>query len=285
MGFLHNDINLKTEVFRFIFIVLFGGLPFLSWTQTYEEVVAEAIAAAQTDSLSRSENLFRQALKMSPGDHRNSLVYHNLGHVQELMYWQRTEDTKMLEEALYNYSRAIELQPNSIPMRFSRANFYSNLEQYGKAVADYTKIIERDNRNTDALTYRAFAYYQSRDYDKARTDYEEVLRYKPSDYASQLGVALILQKTYRVGEAIRRMEFLVTEHPDKAELYAVRSSMFVDNGKLDLALTDINRAIELDPASAEYYHQRGAIYGKQGKKKLAQRDFRKASKLNRAPMK
>lgn len=254
------------------------ALPHWMSGQTYEEVVESAIKAAQTDSLAQSEALFREALKMNPGDHRNSLVHHNLGHVQEMIYWKDTDNTKMLEEALYNYSRAIELQPNSIPMLFSRGNFYNNLGQYGKAAADYTKVIERDPRNTEAFAYRAFAYYQNHDYDKARADYEEVLRYKPSDYASQLGVALILQKTYRVGEAIRRMEFLITEHPDQAELYAVRSSMLVDNEKFDLALADINRAIELAP-SAAYYQQRATIYQKQGKKKLAQRDLRKARTL------
>ncbi len=247
--------------------------------QTYEQCIEQAYQAAQHDSLDRAEALYRQALKISPGDHRNALVHHDLGHVQEMLYWSNTANTKMAEEAMYNYSRAIELLPISLPVRISRANFHLNLKQYDKAVEDYTAAIKLSPDNTEALNYRAFAYYQNRSYDMAMQDYKTILERHPADYNAALGVALVLQKTYKVSEAIRRMEFLITEHPEQAELYAVRASMYADINNLDLALVDINQAVKLEPTNPAHLLQRADIYEKQGKTQLAKRDRTKARLL------
>lgn len=250
-----------------------------AYAQTYEECVEQAYNAAQQDSLEKAVELYRQALRLSPGDHRNALVFHNLGHVQEMIYWKNPDNTKMADEALYNYSHAIELQPLSLLMRESRARFYLNLKNYDKAIGDYTHILKKEPDNAEARNYRAFAYYQQRDYENARRDYETVLKRHPADYTSALGVALVLQKTHKVGEAVRRMEFLIVEHPDKAELYAVRASMYGDLDNLSLALVDLNQAIKLEPNRPDYYLQRALVYERMGKKNQAESDRRRAANL------
>ncbi len=237
----------------FICCCLSGGMS----AQTYDQTVRQALSAAEHDSLDQAEELFRQALKISPGDHRNALVYQYIGQVIETKYWKNPSDVKTVEEIIFNYSKAIELQPQNRSMLFSRANFYLSMDNYGKAIHDYTTILEHDRQNTD--------------------DYNSVLAIKPSDYASALGKALVMQKTFRLGEAIKRMEFLVVEHPDRAELYAVRASMYKESGKMELALVDISRAIQLEPKNPAYYSQRADIYEAQGKKKMAAADRRKAA--------
>ena len=267
-------MRLRITIFFFI-----ACLNIPAFSQSYEQCIEQAYHAAQHDSLTQAEALYRQALKLSPGDHRNALVHHDLGHVQEMIYWKDVNNTKIAEEAMYNYTRAIEMMPISMPVRFSRANFHLNLKHYEKAIEDYTVIIKSTNENTEALNYRAFAYYQNRNYDKAMQDYKTILERHPSDYNAALGVALVLQRTYKVNEAVRRMEFLITEHPDKAELYAVRASMFTDLEKLDLALVDINQAIKLEPKNPAHFLQRAGIYEKQGKQQKAKRDKEKAKLL------
>ncbi len=260
-----------------IFLYIFSSCNMFS--QNYNQLVEQAINATNADSLRKAESLYRQALKTNPNDYRNALVYHNLGHVQEMMYWQNTSDTKMLEEAVYNYSQAIEMQPENIPMRYSRGNLNLNLKAYGKAILDYTAIIKKDPQNTTALNRRAYAYFQQRDYDKAKADYNEVLHIEPTDYLSQMGVALVLQKTNNTKEAINRMEFLIDEYPDKAELYTVRSQMYADQGMLELAVLDMSKAIELEPQNSDLLLQRADLYDKLKKHGLAKRDSRNARKI------
>ena len=54
-----------------------------AFSQTYEQLFEQGVAAAQADSLQQAADLFQQALRQSPGDYRNSLVLTNLGQVQE----------------------------------------------------------------------------------------------------------------------------------------------------------------------------------------------------------
>ena len=91
-----------------------------------------------------------------------------------------------------------------------------------------------------------------------------------------MGVALVLQKTNHTREAINRMEFLIDEYPEKAELYSVRSQMYADQGMLELAVIDISKAIELESHNSELLFQRADLYDKLKKHGLAKRDRRKA---------
>jgi len=264
---------------KYLVLLTFSLLPFSMFGQTYEQLVEQALLAAQHDSLPKSEALYKKAININPNDYRNALAYHNLGHVQEMMYWQNTDDKKMLEESVYNYSKAIEMQPESVPMRFSRANLNLNMKSYGKAILDYSKIIEKDASNTTALNRRAYSYFQQRDYPKAMDDYERVLKLEPSDYTSAMGIALVLQKTNKVGEAITRMDFLIAAYPDKAELLVIRSSMYQDLNMNELALIDLSKAIEMEPKNPQHYVERAKLYEKIGKHAQAKKDYRKARKL------
>ncbi len=267
------------RITKHIVFLSFLAIPVTIFSQNYEELVEQALLAAQHDSLLKSESLYKQALKINPNDYRNALAYHNLAHVQEMMYWQNVNDKKMLEEAVYNYSKAIEMQPESVPMRFSRGNLNLNMKNYDRAILDYTSIIEKDASNVTALNRRGYSYFQKRDYDKARQDYEQVLKINPNDYPSAMGVALVLQKTNKTREALTRMDFLIAAYPDKAELYVVRSSMYEDLNMRELALIDLNRAIELEPKNPQHYLQRAELYDKMKKRAQAKNDRRKAQKL------
>ena len=53
--------------------------------QTYDELITSALDAAKKDSLTKSEILFKQALKMDPANMRNALLFTNLGTVQRYL--------------------------------------------------------------------------------------------------------------------------------------------------------------------------------------------------------
>ena len=63
---------------RTIILTLTTLLSFLtSQAQTtYEECVEQALKATYADSLDKAETLFKEALKKSPADHRNSLIFY-----------------------------------------------------------------------------------------------------------------------------------------------------------------------------------------------------------------
>ena len=67
--------------------------------------------------------------------------------------------------------------------------------------------------------------------------------------------------------------------PNLAPAYYNRGTLYAEQGKNDLALADYDRAIELDPNDAPAYNNRGSLYAEQGKNDLALSDLKTAKQL------
>lgn len=59
-----------------------------------------------------------------------------------------------------------------------------------------------------------------------------------------------------------------------------RGRWYVEKKKPDQALTDFNRAVELDPTLAQAYYERGLLHAKAGRNEQAIADYRKALEYN-----
>ncbi len=67
-------------------------------------------------------------------------------------------DRGNFEEALDDFTRAIDLNPTSAQGYYNRGITYINLGAYQKAVDDFTEAVELRPEHTDAYTNRALSY-------------------------------------------------------------------------------------------------------------------------------
>ncbi len=259
--------------------IFFLSLCILSATaQTYEQWVERGIKAAEADSLTEAVTYFKKALKVNPKDYRNALVFTNMGKVQETMYWQNTQEKQNASDAIESYTMALSFAPEAVPMLEARGKLYLRLENYGKALMDFTTILDVDPHHKEARNYRAFCYSQRHEYLEARTDYLRVLEEDATNYSAQLGLALLCQNTNKMTEALERITLMVEGHPDKAELYSVRAGMYAENKQPELAIMDLDKAVELEPENQNYYLARAYLHKEQGNKRKALADFEAAIK-------
>ena len=264
----------KQRTILFLFALLFMLAPQVcaqSQQMGYETILEKAHRATRLNNLSEAESLFRQVLRDYPQDYRNSLVLGNLGRVQEMM----GKDV----EAMDSYTSALKLSPQSVPLLEARAALYLRLGNLSKAVADYTTIIDREPGNLQALSYRAYAHSKQRNYIEAKQDYDKVLKIDARNYAAQLGMAALCVETGKTSEALSRLDLLVGQYPDKAEIYALRADILKTNGRLELALMDLDKAVELEPDNADLVLVRAYLHLELGNKFYAKRDFEKAVSL------
>lgn len=253
-------------------LALCFGLTTKSLAQTsYESYIDQAFVAIEQDSLSKAENLFKQALRMSPTDYRNSLVHSNIGRLQE-----RRGDT---QHALDSYTQALNITPLAVPILKMRADLYLSLGNLSKACFDYGKIIDVDPNNTEALQYLGYIYTKQRDYAKAKTHYERLLSLDQDNYAGELGVVILFQECGKLADAMSRITLLIEKYPDRAELYSVRAEMESEAKQTELALMDLDHAIALDPQNANLVITRAYIYKESGNKARARKDFEHAIEL------
>ncbi len=253
-------------------VLVISLLPFCGFAQqSYEELIEKGLQAAGESKYGEAEHLFKEAIKVSPDDYRNALVYMNLGKMQELQ-----GDN---QGALRSYTTAMEQYPENTRFISSRANLYLRLENYEKAVADYSDIIRITPDDMDAYAYRGYAYSKMKELDKAKADLKLVLSKEPMNYMASLGMVIIEQQMRHETNAMTQANVLINKFSDMAEPYSIRAEIEAEAGQTELAVIDLDKAVELGPANKNYVLKRARLYLTLGKKRQARRDFEKAIEL------
>ncbi len=260
--------------------LVWGAVGIPAFSQTYEELSERAVTATEQDSLTQAEKYIMEALKLDPANPHNALLFSNLGTIQRRQ--------RQYDEALESYTMALNIAPRTVPILMNRAALYLELGKDELARMDYALALDLEADNQEALLMRAYIYKQKRDYKAARSDYERLLKLNPQSYNGRLGLAMLEQKEGKNEEALSVLNKMIADKadgatqitaPQYAVLYVARAGVEKDMQHLDLALIDLEEAIELDPSQSEAYLMRGQIYLSQKKKELAKRDFEKAVTL------
>jgi tetratricopeptide (TPR) repeat protein len=144
-----------------------------------------------------------------------------------------------LDQALADYSKAIELDPKFGAAYSSRGRVYHEKGDLDEALADYCKAIELDPNFEATFVVRGGVYHEKGDLDEALADYSK---------------AIELDSKYAVA-------------------YTNRGGVYYEKGNFDEALADYSKVIELDPKYAVAYINRGLVYHKKGLKSQAIADY------------
>lgn len=87
--------------------------------------------------------------------------------------------TPALQDALYCYSRVVEIDPTDHDTRFKRASIYRELGHNGKAVNEYDRILKDLPHNMAALRQLSEVYIDLNEIEKAKSRYEDsIAHYK-----------------------------------------------------------------------------------------------------------
>lgn len=246
--------------------------------QSYAELTQKAFDALERDSLADAEKYLLQALKVDPAHVQNSLLFSNLGLIQQRQ--------GKLHEALESYNMALNITPKMVPILLNRAALYLELGKNDLARIDYSMVLDIEPKNLEALLMRAYAYSNLNDYKSAQSDYERLLTFSPMNYKGRLGLALSLKQLGMKQEALNELTAMIaskTMEDDKvmtdeklSVVFSTRANIEIEQEQIDLAIFDLGEAIRLDPGQTENYLVRGQLYLMQKKKELARKDFETA---------
>jgi tetratricopeptide (TPR) repeat protein len=149
------------------------------------------------------------------------------------------------DEALADFTRAIELDPEDAGAIVSRGETYRAMERYDEALADFTRAIELDPEDAGAIASRGETYRLMGRYDEALADLARAIELDPtSDWA--IGSR---------GQTYRLM------------------------GRHDEALADLTRAIELNSDNDWHHYQRALALHCVGDTDRAAAEVRSAAAL------
>jgi tetratricopeptide (TPR) repeat protein len=176
--------------------------------------------------------------------------------VRSMAHSATGNDTSALADA----SKSIEINPLGGWAFSNRGDIHLRAKQYDRAIADFTKAIELDQRPFFLLYMRrSHAYAGAGEYDRAIADVTRVIELNP----------------FPLSTARARGEYEARERIRRAELY-------LKAGKPVEGLSDLQRALELSPRETntpDFYNTRAQILEALGRRDEAAADYQHASRL------
>ncbi|CAN5213395.1 hypothetical protein BH11CYA1_BH11CYA1_35670 [soil metagenome] len=189
-----------------------------------------------------------------------------------------------LKQAFESFNNALALAPNDLQALDQRASLSLKLNQPKIAIADLTKIIDAAPDQVTAYQFgnRANAYSRVGQYKKALADYEKALQLEPTNYGLQLGSALCLTADRQYAKALKTYTDLHNMEPDNNEVLMQIGFCKQCLGDKQGALKDFNRAIKNDSTTARWFTYRSDLLNELNKKELASADAVTAANLEPA---
>jgi serine/threonine protein kinase/tetratricopeptide (TPR) repeat protein len=216
-------------------------------------------AFAKKKDYDRAINNFGTAIKLRPSDR---LSYSSRGDA----YFTKGQFKKAVED----YTLALELKgpaltpKNAAAVLASRAYGYLGLEDWAKAIADFTKAIDRDDKNADAFAGRGRARDGKGDPESAIKDLERAIDLQREKGWHYYWLASVYIKKKDFTKAIDYLTLALErkDKPDFAVLYGQRGYCFYRRGPSDwdAAVKDLKLALAANPNHAASYRNMGNIH-------------------------
>ena len=158
---------------------------------------------------------------------------------------------------------------------FNRAAQASGSAQYEEAIANYDKAIELDPQDSETYERRAVAKIQLGRDQEAIDDYNKMIELNPCAYSyDKLGKALL-----RLGRPQQAFAFfgkMIELFPDAPFGYTRRGNANYELGQYQEAIADLDTALQIDPSDVSTYLLRATAKEQLGDLEEAKGDFQKA---------
>ena len=176
--------------------------------------------------------------------------------------------------------QAVAKMDNLYGQFFNDAVNSYNAKDYDKAVASYKLASQVRPQDTTAVLYSAYASEAKQDYAAAKASYGQLLsmNYKSVTLYTRLLQMAKLQKDD--AEAAKVLKQALSAYPTNKAFMLEDLNVSLSSGKGVDALEKINKSIAADPGNSNLYAVRGSMYDQQKKGDLALSDYRKAVELD-----
>jgi tetratricopeptide (TPR) repeat protein len=119
--------------------------------------------------------------------------------------------------------------------------------------------------------------------DEGIASLREAMRQDPSNHTLGLDLADLLADARRHGEAEVEYRRVLEGRPDEGRALTGLGGVFAATDRLDLALAQLNRALELDDRNEEARLERARVYSRLDRPGEARADFERLAKTAMRP--
>ena len=188
-------------------------------------------------------------------------------------------EMKRYNEALADFNRAIQLDPEYAWAIGRRAEIYRLMERYDEALADCNHAIELQPDLARVIANRGKLYRLKGLYEKALADFNHVLELQPDDAWSLDSRGETYRQMGLYKKALADFNRVLELWLEDAWALAHRGVTYLQMGRYVDALADLNRAIELQHEEDWRLYGRALAYQLHGRENEARADLTAAIQL------
>lgn len=196
---------------------------------------------------------FIQAIEL---DRMNADAYYGLGLI--------SRNEGKFEDAINEFSKAIEIDSKESAYFFERAESRLGLELYYPAELDYSIAIELGYKLPDAYNNRGIAKVKQEKYTAALQDFNTALELDSNYVIGYLNRGRLNGIKGDTLQAINDLTRCIKLDPKNANAYYERGFIIKEKGRFKDAILDYNQAIQLDPSSYNALYERATCFARLG---------------------
>ena len=189
-------------------------------------------------------------------------------------------DSKSYNDAIEDFSRAIEKDSNDVEAYNLRGRAYVSIKEHEKALGDFDKAIELNQDYVEAYFNRGQLHRNREDYDIAIIDFDKAISLQPDNAETYLGRGVAKHRLKLYEDALTDFNEAIKLKSDYAEVIYNRGIVYYDLYRYEESLEDFNEAIKLKPDSAGAYCFRGIVKNRLGQYSSAILDLDESISLN-----
>ena len=198
---------------------------------------------------------YKRALELDPGC---AAIHHRMG----LAYYKEGE----FDTAKDAFQTAISLNPVSAHYHYSLGQLlqdYHDLDgAWEEAIREFTRAIELDPSYVEAWYDRGSLYDKRGELEKACHDFQQVVARMPN-YAARYNLAVLYIKRKMWAEAQQALEDILSIEPNDSDAYYHLADVHLNrSGDRGLAIDSLKNAIERDPEHLDARFALGLLYAK-----------------------
>jgi tetratricopeptide (TPR) repeat protein len=132
-------------------------------------------------------------------------------------------------------------------------NRYSEQGKYREAAIQYMNALKVDKSFPDAHYALAQSYMHLGQLSAAYGELTRTVDLQPTNYKARIDLGNLLIAGGKIDDAQKQADAVKAALPDNPDLHAMLSAIAVKRGQRDLALTEMSRALQLEPSRAAFH--------------------------------
>lgn len=188
-------------------------------------------------------------------------------------------DRGWLDEAIREFKKAIELDPNSAHAHDNLATVYSEKKLYTQALEEYLTALRLEPDSATAH-YNLACFLATHAHDMAIEQYKEAIAQDPEYPDAHLNLGMTYADLDQREEAKAEFKAAIELEPTDALARHELAAMLMDEGDYRGAIALLNDVVRLEPENYEGWLDLGISYAQKGFYQEAERCYGKARDLN-----